>query len=184
MRLPVMGEQMQAACPNSWFIFKGVSGVTDSRRQIVPGRRCRYPAPSRQLRKKAPPEGRGGAGGRWPGPLTLEGRVTTSAAVAGNILRRRVDHKRSIGSAAMQNRGARNPAKNGKKKRLQPKLEPDDRAEAKSQVMARAQGRRICARPVNLGRGRRIRLRFGCRQGGSEGGGNGAALQRQGEYRF
>jgi hypothetical protein len=42
-----------------------------------------------------------------------------------------------MGSPAMQIRG-REEAR--KKKRLQPKLEPDDRAEAKSKVMARRKG--------------------------------------------
>jgi len=47
-----------------------------------------------------------------------------------------------------------------KKKRLQPKLEPDDWAEAKSKVGQR-QGRRICHLPLSVGSGRRIDPQLG-----------------------
>lgn len=46
------------------------------------------------------------------------------------------------------------------KKRLQPKLEPDDWAEAKSKVGQR-QGRRICHLPLSIGSGRRIDPQLG-----------------------
>ena len=48
----------------------------------------------------------------------------------------------------------------GQKKRLQPKLEPDDWAEAKSKVGQR-QGRRICHLPLSIGSGRRIDPQLG-----------------------
>ena len=48
----------------------------------------------------------------------------------------------------------------GKKKRLQPKLEPYDWAEAKSKVGQR-QGRRICHLPLSIGSGRRIDPQLG-----------------------
>ena len=48
----------------------------------------------------------------------------------------------------------------GQKKRLQPKLEPYDWAEAKSKVGQR-QGRRICHLPLSIGSGRRIDPQLG-----------------------
>lgn len=89
--------------------------------------------------KKAPPEGMGRAQGSAAEAFDLGGAAprTPLNFVPMTIGCRTTTHKRSMGNAAMQIRGACRP---GQKKRLQPKLEPYDRAEAKSKVMAQRKG--------------------------------------------
>jgi hypothetical protein len=128
-------------------------------------------------KKKTPPEGMGGVFGSNAEAPDLGGAASTTKSrrlVDRSIGCRLPARKRALGKAAMQIHAC------GQKKRLQPKLEPDDRAEAKSKVRPKCR-EEDCTGPVNLGRGRRIRLRFGVASRGSEGGGNGAAFQRQGE---
>lgn len=112
-------------------------------------RRCAKCLTSRTQTKKDPTRG------DWVGSTghstlwTLEDSVTTSAALKALSIRKLLG-KRAISEVLPCNWRASDWLgfeAMREKKRLQPKLEPDDRAEAKSKVLVWAHGRRICARP-------------------------------------
>ena len=114
------------------------------------GKNCR--AGCADFRKKgprnreAPPEGRGGARGFRPGPLTLEGGGHHEPAVECSICERQADHKRSMGSAAMQKRWAGKPGlarkKRGSNRSWSLMIGPKPNLKC-----GPTQGRRICVRP-------------------------------------
>jgi len=114
MCLPDFGEDNAIAVPGKNEEIQAGVSFGSGLRQNVPGRNCVAEA------KKSPARGDGRGRRSLAGAADLGGDgVTTNAVVEGNIPLCWGDHKRSIGSAAMQNRG-----RSGQKKRLQPKLEP------------------------------------------------------------
>ena len=111
------------------------------------------------LETKGPARGDGQGQGSQAEASDLGDAVATIDRVPATICSHRLLHKRTMGRPAMQN--WRHSPTYRQKKRLHPKMEPDDRAEAKSKVMAPRKGGGYAPDRVGLSRGRRIRLKPG-----------------------
>jgi hypothetical protein len=123
--LPNLGKDNAIAVPGKNERIQAGVRTGSGSRQNVPGRNC-------VAEEKSPARGDGRGRRSLAGAADLGGDgVTTNAVVEGNIPLYPGDHKRSIGSAAMQNRG-----RSGQKKEAPTEVGAFDRAEAKSLVMA------------------------------------------------
>jgi hypothetical protein len=120
--------------------------------------------------RKAPPEGRGGAFGStaeaddlWRGgqgggrPRSLEADYRSGGESA-QTRKRKPSHARSAGGRSIK---CPQPGASEQKKRLHPRMEPDDGAEAQSKVVANGRGRRIRHSPMDIGCGRRMQRQSG-----------------------